>query len=149
MDNKSKNSGFQGHQQNGAEAMLQLYGLGTEEEDARFSSPPHQNKIEPKHEPVRTPKTTITSAKMSHDEEGSKISAWVPMSLNLAVEGKIHNMAVNGVRTNKTNIVRDYLSIFVRGNDVICPSGHRFIVTDPDESVSEYTCPVCRKKATI
>ena len=100
------------------------------------------------------PKKKKTSEIPSEDEDADTqmVTAKIPRNLFLDVEARMLTAKrVSGQKITKQSIFKDGLSNFAYGSDVMCPAGHRFIITNPEDDVSGNTvfCPCCGKNFSL
>jgi hypothetical protein len=135
---KAKNTKFEIPQSNGAMAMLNVYqqtNATPEEiddsiEDLDAPKKPERVEAPVVQEPVK-------------EEDQMRFSVWMPKALNEEMEDKIHILKKSGIKRSKAYVIRDYISAFVYGQDVMCPNDHRFILPEKVDAKTVITCPIC------
>lgn len=85
-------------------------------------------------------------AKVYDDPKSIQVNSMVPQQLLWMVDRKILLTKLDtGENLRRSEIIRDAFCNFLYGCDVMCPDGHRFIMTDVDEDAPPKTvhCPYC------
>ena len=135
--------------QNGTEALLALY-ENIDQRAAPSILTKQPEPAEPAAEPGQMPKDAETK------KEDVRFSVWLPKDLHDSLQDKLYERRKNGLPHKQAPIIRDLVSTFIFGHDLMCSKGHRFIIPPQSSGYASdvaerkiCVCPFCNEIVTI